>query len=513
MAIFMVLILCLFLLAALGFAVDYTNIWFQRQQAQTAADAACQAGILDVYQIASGAALPNMGFAIGTAGNCNAFSSGGPSMCWYAAKNGFSGYSAASADVSWSFPGTVPGINTSPPATQVPFPFMRIKLTVPVKTYFATLLTGSQTQQVGAITTCAINSFMGGDVVLALNPHASGAFTENGTGTNVQIVGGAGRGIQVNSDSSTAVVTTGGSTTDLSEGGPNYTGSDFGVTGGPAGQISGFDGGTTGHWAPSDIPVGNPYAALTPPVSVRSVTPVNGTNGKSVPYHLDGCPDPAGCQEFWPGYYPSGISATGGKTALMNMGIYYMDGDLKISGGSTLRPTIAAPGQLLTNGTMFYFHTGTIKMTGAGNPTIDPTPSSVLTCDGSAPPPALGIPSGLSGHVLYGQCTKLGTYYDAGGDTTDSIGAHRGLLFYQDPSNTDNSPSINGGSGMALAGNIYVHSSSYADTLTITGGSGVFAGTWGSIIADQLKLTGGSKISMLLNPNDSVPLLKVALVQ
>ena len=45
MAIFMVLILCLFLLAALGFAVDYTNIWFQRQQAQTAADAACQAGI------------------------------------------------------------------------------------------------------------------------------------------------------------------------------------------------------------------------------------------------------------------------------------------------------------------------------------------------------------------------------------------------------------------------------------------------------------------------------------
>jgi uncharacterized membrane protein len=43
--------LSLFLLAVLAFAVDYTNIWFQRQQMQTAADAACQAGAMDVYQI------------------------------------------------------------------------------------------------------------------------------------------------------------------------------------------------------------------------------------------------------------------------------------------------------------------------------------------------------------------------------------------------------------------------------------------------------------------------------
>ena len=61
-SILVVLMLSLFLLAVLAFAVDYTNIWFQRQQMQTAADAACQAGAMDIYQLASGATLPNMGF-------------------------------------------------------------------------------------------------------------------------------------------------------------------------------------------------------------------------------------------------------------------------------------------------------------------------------------------------------------------------------------------------------------------------------------------------------------------
>src|SRR4051812_27518756 len=82
--ILVVLMLSLFLLGVLGFAVDYTNIWFQRQQLQTAADAACQAGAMDMYQTASGVTLPNMGFVLGTPGNCSGYGSSGPSMCWYA---------------------------------------------------------------------------------------------------------------------------------------------------------------------------------------------------------------------------------------------------------------------------------------------------------------------------------------------------------------------------------------------------------------------------------------------
>src|SRR5262249_1732524 len=85
-SILVVLMLSLFLLAVLAFAVDYTNIWFQRQQVQTAADAACEAGAMDIYQLASGITLPNMGYPLGTAGSCNAYSSNGPTMCWYAGK-------------------------------------------------------------------------------------------------------------------------------------------------------------------------------------------------------------------------------------------------------------------------------------------------------------------------------------------------------------------------------------------------------------------------------------------
>jgi Putative Flp pilus-assembly TadE/G-like len=63
-----VLMLSLFLLAVLAFAVDYTNIWFQRQQAQTAADAACQAGAMDMYQLITGASFPAINFVPGTPG-------------------------------------------------------------------------------------------------------------------------------------------------------------------------------------------------------------------------------------------------------------------------------------------------------------------------------------------------------------------------------------------------------------------------------------------------------------
>jgi uncharacterized membrane protein len=99
-SILVVLMLSLFLLAVLAFAVDYTNIWFQRQQVQTAADAACEAGTMDLYQVASGATLANMGFVAGTGGNCSSYGSNGPTVCWYANKNGFDGYTGGTADVS-----------------------------------------------------------------------------------------------------------------------------------------------------------------------------------------------------------------------------------------------------------------------------------------------------------------------------------------------------------------------------------------------------------------------------
>jgi uncharacterized membrane protein len=230
-SIVVVLMLSLFLLAALAFAVDYTNIWFQRQQVQTAADAACQAGAMDIYQLAAGASLPNMGYILGTAGNCSAYGSAGPTMCWYAAKNGFSGYSGGAASVSWTFPSSVPGA-TAPPSASTQYPFMQVSVSLPVKTYFSTLLTANQTQTVSASSSCGVTQIMQGAPIMVLNPSVSGALSYSG-GASLAIVGGPPRSIVVNSSSATAVLCGSSGVIDTHLGGPNFTGSDVGTYGGP----------------------------------------------------------------------------------------------------------------------------------------------------------------------------------------------------------------------------------------------------------------------------------------
>src|SRR5438094_8372199 len=89
--IFVLLVLGLFLLGFVGFAVDMTNRWFHRQTAQAAADAACQAGIMDNLEVAEGQPLPSPGpgFTPGTAFDCSGLSAATP--CQYASLNGYNG--------------------------------------------------------------------------------------------------------------------------------------------------------------------------------------------------------------------------------------------------------------------------------------------------------------------------------------------------------------------------------------------------------------------------------------
>jgi len=509
-----VLCLALFLIAGLAFAVDYTRLLYHRQRAQVAADAACMAGAMDVFEKASGVSLPASGFTPGVAASCPPGTSSN-TICFYARVNGYNGTglvnNAPSSLVSWSFPSSVPGVTAAP--TQVAqYPFLKVSVQENVKAYLSPLITHSGYQKVAATATCALTQLMEGDVILLLHPTASGAFLSSGS-AGIKIVGGTIRGVQVNSSSSSAVLVSGSPTIDLSHGGPNYTGSDFGLTGGPSSPVSGFSGGTTGHWVAADVPLLNPYAGLAVPASVKLITPLNGTGGKAVSYGTDGCPDhTSGCREYWPGYYPSGITVSGSGTLIFNAGIYYFDGSVTTSGGSTLRMALPA-GRQPTDGLMFYFHSGSIVLSGGSTShTLDATPSTVLTCDGSVPNSSLGIPSGLTGHVLVGQCTRKGTYYDAGHDTSDSLGSQRGLVFFEDNADSS-SPTLSGTSGMGFAGNMYFHSNSYADTLALSGGSGVFAATWGSIITDKMALSGTSTVSTLLNPSGTLPTVKLALVQ
>ncbi|HET9087935.1 MAG TPA: pilus assembly protein TadG-related protein, partial [Acidobacteriaceae bacterium] len=533
----LLLMLALFLIAMMGFAVDLTNLWFHRQAAQSAADAACQAGAMDMSAIAAGLNPTNAGFTPGTTGDCSA--NPGASICFYAKVNGYSGAGfnagASSNSVTWDFPTAVAGTN-APPASVSSYPFLNVQVAENVKTHFLFSLHGMRYQKVVASCTCGLVQERAAAPMIVLAPNQSGSFTYTGGG-NFNIVGGPQRSLQVNSTSSIAVNCISG-LINTSQGGAQSTGSDVAVTGGPLQAPTtcsggGFNGGTTGHWDSGASPIPDPYAGVGVPTSVQALEPLGGTGGTSVlkaasmsTAGQDGCPDPANnCVEFAPGYYPSGISTTGSQTYIFLPGIYYMGGPFDAGGSSTLRmatpcnptcsPLSSSTGQQ-TDGLMFYFYGGTIKISGSSgtNTALIPVTSTALTCDGSAPNPGLNIPASLNGNILLAQCATNGTYWDAGGDTPDSRGnpGSRGILIYQDHANTSN-PVFAGSGALSFSGALYFHSTGYSDSLTINGGSSTGTFILGQIVADQVSLTGSGAINLALNPKPSTYLLKVGMLQ
>src|SRR2546425_10209128 len=84
-----VLVLGIVLLGAVAFSVDMGNMWFHRQSAQTAADAACTAGAMDLLVDATNGITTQGGFSAVKNGffDCSANPTYAP--CQYAALNGY----------------------------------------------------------------------------------------------------------------------------------------------------------------------------------------------------------------------------------------------------------------------------------------------------------------------------------------------------------------------------------------------------------------------------------------
>src|SRR5260370_33435413 len=214
--VFFVLILGIFLLGALCLAFDFSNMWFHRQAAQTAADAACAAGAMDILVDANGAATSHQGFTLGTNYSCTTTST--DSVCTYAAKNGYNSSATAPGNlVRVSFPttaanGAPPGVSIPPSSIAGVYPFIRVDIVDHVQTFFVGLLNGRTRSDVRAFSTCGVALAKAPVPIVILNPTVSGALSGNGTPT-IKILGGASEGIQVNSSSATAV--TWGGTIDL----------------------------------------------------------------------------------------------------------------------------------------------------------------------------------------------------------------------------------------------------------------------------------------------------------
>src|SRR5437879_11057340 len=89
-----VILIAFFLLAVLGLATDYSQVWAHRQMAQGAADAACQAGAADVFlkgtDPTASTDFPGLDFSwIGSTFDCSAMPNSVP--CKYASFYGYLG--------------------------------------------------------------------------------------------------------------------------------------------------------------------------------------------------------------------------------------------------------------------------------------------------------------------------------------------------------------------------------------------------------------------------------------
>jgi hypothetical protein len=528
-AVSLVLILGLISFALMGFAVDLTNMWFHRQAERSAADAACEAGAMDILAGQSGMSTTGQGFTVGTASNC--VETPAATMCTYANANGYNGSglsaSAASNSVAWTFPSSVSNVQSATGNS-----YMKVAISENVRTYFMSLVTTTKYQTLNASCTCGVVQVKAAAPMVVLHPTMSGSFYYSGGGA-LNIYGGPQRGLQVNSSSATAVQWLASAMINLSNGGPNATGSDVAIVGGPStiptnGSSTGFNGGTTGAWKSSVIAVSDPYGSVPVPTSVRLVTPSGGTAGTWVGYGIDGCPDHTGsayagqgvatnCHEFSPGYYPSGLAMPNSySTVIFKPGIYYLNGNLVSGGSNTLR--MAKPsGYQQTDGVMFYFLTGSLQLsgcTGCSASSVDNEPSTSLTCDGSSPPATLGMGTSIGGNVLWGQCAANGTYWDTGSDTTDSRGSPgaRGLLVFQDHSDTTQ-PTFTGSGQLSFSGGLYFHSTTYSDSLSLNGGTSSGTYVLGEIVTDQVQLTGSGVIKLALNPVATTNMAKIAILQ
>ena len=287
-----VILIGLFLLAMLGVAADYTQVWAHRQMAQGAADAACEATAADLYLNAIDPAASGTGGLlpftfIGTDFDCTTNTSSAP--CRYAALNGYSG-----ANVQVSFPGALPGVAPLPASLATAHPYVEVTITDPVSMSFTKMVSSTAVVNIKAKAGCGVTPVNVPVPLVILHTSTNAALSVTGS-SKIHIFGGPQRSVQVDSKSATAINV---GTVDLSQGGPANSGSDLAVFGGPSTQPGGVNTGTTGHYISPAAPFGDPFATISAPA-----TPGTLGSARPVPFAINGCPDPNGCVEFTPGNY------------------------------------------------------------------------------------------------------------------------------------------------------------------------------------------------------------------
>jgi hypothetical protein len=560
-AVFLVLAMGIFLVGGIGFVVDGANLWFHRQSAQTAADAACTAGAMDLLSTAAGASIPNASDWIGNSFLCSGTTGGGSNQtsnstfppCQYAAFNGYSGSGLQGIQVSFPTSGSVSAAATCPTAppysTSLPVcaaddvvtPYMQLAVTDTVATTFIRLLGAGPSTTVPAKSICGLSNVLSAVPILVLNPNAPNPGTTNtltvDNGSSLTVFGGSQKSIQVNS-SDPAAVDLSSATVDLSQANNDNGGNFAVVTRESQADANVTLANTKSHWVNAAGLTSDPFAMIEAPAKPADHSPMA---------TLDPCPgyDPAvKCDDYQPGYYAATepcngvmvsicLASSHDTLAVFEPGVYYLDGDFATANNGhsvCMRPGVGTGDG--SGGTMFYLH-GSSTLNKGPSPgqmivkipprntvvfdCADPTfgvQLSSLTCISNVP---TGVTT-LTGSVLVAPCT--GPY----GDPL-ATGEERGILFFHDrETQPTTQPAWRAAGSFGLVGSLYFHNCSsttgggsgfncdptaFTETLTLTSGANGYL--IGNIVADQLHL--GGSITVGLSPKSEYYTLKASLLQ
>lgn len=461
-AILLVVVGCsFFLIAALGLAIDGSQMYAHRQMAQTAADAAAQAGIMSLFA-GTNATAPNP-FATETpAASFTCTAADGRTPCVYARLNGFG--ATDNDTVTVDFPTSVPGVALA----SDPVPAIRVTVQRTLRTGLMRVV-GAATSTVKAIGVAAIVYEMSQIPLLVTHPSLESVVL-NGAAL-VVVCGGPSRSIQVNSAAGTAVYL--GKDVDLSHAGPldpgdctTGTGADFAVVGGPRTPPPGLQLGTTGNYVQPATPMEDPFRDIPAP----AVPPP----GSKTTISGHGCPI-AQCTLYSPGLF-NGITVKN-ETALFKPGLYYINGGGfgNDANGYMLMAT-GYPADAQTGSGMVVYNTGAGIFNIGANATA--------TLQGS-----------------------------------DVNSTYMGILFFQDRNGAARTHSLGGGGEITLNGTLYMtnwysimgDTPSQYQTLSLGGNAEIHIN--GSIVVGMLNLVGTSEVRFNLSAGPVIGNRRVALVR
>jgi Flp pilus assembly protein TadG len=403
----MVVGLSIFLIGALGIAIDGSHLFAEQQTAQSAADAAAQAGILSIFH-GTNTTAPNP-FATGSPATSFVCSNtDGTTPCTYARLNGFGATAVDSVTVS--FPTAVSGVTTLAPVS-VPAISVAVQRTV---NFWLIRFLGPSSSTVSARGTAAIVKSPLANCITALDPTANSALSMTGNAS----INLSSCGIAVDSSSASALAVTGNITLNADS---------IQVVGGfsKTGNITISPNPTTG--APA---VADPLAAVPAP----SFNAASSCNFTGLTYTGNTTPT------LSPGTYCGGLTINGNAHVTFNPGTYIFRGGISISANANV--TFGAGTYILQGGG--FNATGNIGLTGAGVTFYNTFDAS----DAYAP---ISITGNFTADL-----------------SAPTSGPQQGMLFFQDRNApTGKTEAFTGNSDQTLTGAIYFPNS----TLSYTGNS------------------------------------------